>query len=158
MTLTGAVGAASAYVVGRETGLDPNKQYPVVAGALAVVLVFGYLTFLRVVRRNLASDRYKLALNRVRRSFLSDSNDPRSVFLAFDPFVRDRRALPSWKSLGRGGWLQTVAVVESMVAGAFVATLVQLPNWPSKAAVFAGAAITAWVLLLLDAARRYRAE
>ena len=154
ITLTGVTAAALAFVHGRETKLDPNASYPVVAGALAVLLVFGYLTFLRVIRRNLASDRYKHALNRIRRSFVNDPNDPRCVFLAFDPFSRDRRSLPSWKSLGRGGWLETVAVIEAMITGALVAALV--PKWPLRGILFAAAAFAGWILLLQDAIRRYR--
>lgn len=156
MTLTGVTGAALTFIQGRDSKVDPNAMSPLVAGALAVLLVFGYLTFLRVIRRNLASDRYKHALNRIRRFFVSDPNDPRCGFLAFDPFVREKRALPTWKSLGCGGWLQTVAVIEAMIAGAMVAALV--PYWPAKAVLFGVAGFATWTLLLHDAYRRYRAD
>ena len=94
ITLTGAAGTALAFLLGRDALLDPRSVHPLVVCALGVVLAVGYLTFLRVVQRNLASDRYKRALNRIRRHFLLDAGDPRRVFLAFDPYSQERRSAP----------------------------------------------------------------
>lgn len=155
VTLAGASGTALAFLLGRDAVLHPDSTHPLVVGALGVVLAVGYLAFLRVLQRNLASDRYKRALTRIRRHFVAGPEDPRRVLLAFDPYALEHRSAPSWRSLGRGGWLETVALVESLVAGALVATVVPTPTWTVEIVVSALAAFATWVLLLGDAARRY---
>jgi 8-oxo-dGTP diphosphatase len=170
MTVTGAAAGVLTFFAGRGSdGLKIVDAVPLIGGALAVLFVFGYLTFLRVVERNLASDRYKFALNRIRRTFLTGRDDPRRPFLPFDPFARDKRPPPSWNSLGRGGWLHTLAFVESVIAGAFAALLIwgvsrhfNCPchcHWPWAAAWAAlVVGFATWSLLLWDACRRYAAN
>ena len=52
--------------------------------------------------------------------------DPRVTVLAFNPFRPRDRPLPSWRAVGRGGWLETIAFAESVIAGALAATAVKL--------------------------------
>ena len=154
ISLAGATGAALAFLLDDKNELTPGATNPLVVIALFFLLALGYLTFLRVVRRNVASDGYKRSLNRVRRAFVPTPKDPRRIFLAFDPFTRARRAAPSWKSFG-GGWLETVALIESLIAGAFVAALIPTPHWICDGGVAVLAALATWALLLWDASRRY---
>jgi 8-oxo-dGTP pyrophosphatase MutT (NUDIX family) len=156
MTLTGGAGTVLAFALGPKAELGPQTIHPLVVGTILVVLAVGHLTFLRVVTRNLASDRYKAALNRIRRYFLQGPQDSRFVFLPFDPFKREGRARPSWKSLGRGGWLETVALVQSFVAGALGAMVVPTSTWGQDLGVAAVVAAATWTLLLREADRRYR--
>ena len=64
ITLCGAVGAGIGFVIGRP---DLGLPERFLAGlTLIVLLVLGYATFVRVVVRNAASDRYKNQLARIR--------------------------------------------------------------------------------------------
>lgn len=155
MTLVGAAGTALGVVLGTNAQLGPGTIHPLVVCTLLVVFAVGHLTFARVVNRNLASDRYKRALNRIRRYFLDGPNDPRVSFLAYDPFNRQSRARTSWRSIGRGGWLETVAFVQSIVAAALSAMIVRTSTWWQDAVVGAAVGVATWVLLLWDANRRY---
>jgi 8-oxo-dGTP pyrophosphatase MutT (NUDIX family) len=164
MTVAGAAAGVLTFLAGRgPDALKIREAAPLIAAALAVLFAFGYLTFLRVVERNLASDRYKLALNRIRRTFLSGRDDPRRPFLAFDPFAPIKRPRPSWKSFGRGGWLHTIAFVESVIAGGFAALVISRLDSPLPMRWVAGSialvcGFTTWSLLLWDARRRYAAR
>jgi ADP-ribose pyrophosphatase YjhB (NUDIX family) len=156
ISLVAATGGVLAFLLKNKDGIISEPRQPVVPIALLFVAAVGYLTFLRVVQRNLASDHYKRALNRIRRAFITTAEDPRRVFLAFDPFKREQRALPSWKSPGRGGWLQTVALIESLVVGAFVASLPRTSTSGCTAVVAGLAGLATWALLLWDASHRYK--
>ncbi len=155
MTLAGAAGAALAFLLGDDADLRPSVVQPLVVCTLMIVWAVGYFTLARVVHRNLASDRYKRALNRMRRYFLTGSEDPHVVFLAFDPFKSPIRQRPSWTSIGRGGWLETLVLVESLISGALAAVLVPTSTWWLDATVAVIAAFVSWVLLLREANRRY---
>jgi hypothetical protein len=152
MTLAGATGTALAFLLGKDSALPPEARGRLLTGALSILLAVGYLTLLRIVQRNRASDRYKRALNRLRRYFVHDA---RRVFLAFDPYEPERRVPPSWASLGKGGWLETIALVEAVVAGILVARVVPCVSSDVQRMWFAGGTIIAWMLLMHDAARRY---
>jgi 8-oxo-dGTP pyrophosphatase MutT (NUDIX family) len=155
MTLAGAAGTALAFLLGEDADVRPDVVHPLVVSVLIIVLTVGYFTIARVVTRNLTSDRFKSSLNRIRRHFLDGPDDPRVAFLAFDPFKREMRPRPRWTSVGRGGWLETVVLVESVVFGALVAMLVPTSTWPRDGMLAAAAALIAWVLLLGEANRRY---
>jgi hypothetical protein len=85
------------------------------------------VTFLRVVVRNAASDRYKNQLTRIRQQFLKGENDPRIGFLSFHPYEKTRRTpRDSWWRFRKGGWAETMALVEALLAGG----LVTFAWWP----------------------------
>jgi 8-oxo-dGTP pyrophosphatase MutT (NUDIX family) len=120
LTLCGVVGAALGFVIGEGTVDAPERG--LVAVSLMVLFVLGYATFLRVVVRNAASDRYKNQLARLRQRFLGGQTDPRIAFLPFNPYVfsRRKRRISVWR-LGKGGWAETMALVESLIGGSAVA-------------------------------------
>ena len=139
------------FALGKGTQLHPTESDPLIIVMLMVVTVLGWLTFVRLIFRNVGSDRYKVGLNRIRRSFLSGPDDVRKTSLAFDPFTRPHRVPPSWRSIGRGGWLETVAAVESLLAGVLIAVAIPTPSWWTDAGVaLVGAALT-WILMLFYA-------
>jgi len=92
-------------------------------------------------------------LQRIRRYFLEGPADARLAFLAFDPYRVVQRRSPSWRAIGRGGWLETVAAVESLLYGMMVAMLVPTPLWWTDAGIGVMAAVIAWVLLMQCARR-----
>ena len=158
VTLVGGAGAVLAFLLGDEPSVKSSTIDPLIVVTLSVIAVLGYFTFVRLISRNLASDRYKSALDRIRRSFLSGPDDLRRECLAFDPFEFRSRPDPTWTSIGRGGWLETVAFVESLVLGALAAMIWKTPTWWYDGAVALAVAAASWPLLIADARRRYRSS
>ncbi|RPI57430.1 MAG: hypothetical protein EHM55_01845 [Acidobacteria bacterium] len=120
LTLCGAVGAAVGFLVG-DGALEPSDRLLVVI-SLLVLFMLGYVTFLRVVVRNASSDRYKNQLARLRQRFLHGEADARIAFLPFHPYelTRRKRRTSFWR-LGKGGWAETMALVESLIGGGVIA-------------------------------------
>jgi bis(5'-nucleosidyl)-tetraphosphatase len=154
----GAVAVLGFILDGEPQGLAANSTHPVVVVTLVVVGAIGVLTFRRVIARNAAGDRYKRRLHRIRRYFLDDPADPHLSFLPFNPFKLVNRPSPSWRSVGRGGWMETVAFVDSILAGALAAAIVPTSHPWWDVLVAAVAALVAWVVLLGWAARLTRLE
>lgn len=156
LTIAGGAGAVLAYLAGGES-LAPDEVHPLFVAVLLAVLAVGYLTFVRVVHRNVKSNEYKERLNRARTYFVPNRADPRiQKYLPFNPYELDTRPDPHWLSIGRGAWLETTAVVNALIAGALGATLVPTPSWLRDALVAALFAGITWFLLIEDARRRYR--
>ena len=125
VTFAGGAATAVGFLVGKDGPLQ-NYSHLVVVLLLIILLLLGYGTFLRVVMRNAASDRYKRQLSRIRQYFLESLEDPRRYFMTFAPFDPSRRKPTSWRTLGSGGWMETMAAVNALLAaalGAFIA------NW-----------------------------
>lgn len=159
MTFAAAAAAGLGFILeGEADRLSSGAIHPLVVVTLGVVFAIGLLTLRRVITRNAASDRYKRALHRIRRYFLDDADDPHLPFLPFNPFDPVGRPSPSWLSMGRGGWLETIALVEAMIAGALIAAIVSTPNWWWDFAMGGLAAIPAWIVLMEWAARLSRRE
>ena len=148
VAVAAGAGGVLTVVLGKDAAMRPADVNPLVVLMLLVVLLLGYLTFMRLVHRNRVTDGYKQGLHRTRRYFLMGPTDARRAFLAFDPYQVPRRQAPSWRRIGRGGWLETVAAVESLIAGALAATLVPTPSWWAEGAIGAVGAATVWILLM----------
>ena len=149
MTFAAGAAAVLGFLLEGEAGsLGSDSIHPLVVVTLGVIFAIGLFTLRRVVTRNAASDRYKRGLHRIRRYFLADADDPRLPFLPFNPFEPVDRPGPSWRSMGRGGWMETVAFVESIVAGALVGAIVPTPTWWWDVAVGGVAVLPAWMMLL----------
>lgn len=155
ITISGGVAAALGLVLGKDTVLRADEPQPLILFALLILVGLGYLTFMRVITRNAASDRYKRALNRIRRFFVSSDGDPRVRFLPFDPYRVPRRSPLARGSIGTGGWLPTVIFVNALVLGALAAAICSSGNWYVNGAVGALVMAVAWVTLVDIANREY---
>lgn len=166
LTLSVATAAVLGLLLRGMGGPGIGAQIVLVESAILVLLLLGLFTFARVVGRNVASDRYKRRLARVRRYFVASRTDPRLGFLPFDPYQVDSRRLLSWRA-ARGAWLEVVGAVEALLVGALVAVPIAL--LPSTALSFdqrrllaavAGlaAAFIAWYWLVKHGNARYRRE
>lgn len=156
LSLAGAAGGIVVLVRGDgSTVTRADVVDPVLVVFAALLVAIGYVTFVRVVERNLASEGYKRGLNRIRRAFAPSAQDPSVVHLAFDPYGSICRRPPSWRSIGRGGWLETVALVEAVLLGGLAALVVPATAW-LDALVAAVVAVGAWLGLIARARHRYR--
>ena len=157
ITLTTGVGAAVAFAAGQTRVLHPGQRDPLVILGLLALLALGYLTFVRIVSRNVASDRYKRRLGRVRRYFVMGPDDPRLRFLAFDPFQPDFRKPASWR-VARGGWLETVAMIDALLLGALTAVVVATGSWMWNGVVGALVFCLVWPGLIAHGNTRHRRQ
>lgn len=126
---------------------------------LSGIALFGFLTFRRIVYRNVKSDEYKVALAMVRRHFLErDPTLEPAVFLARQAPLRRRR---TW---GRGGLSETLTAANCAAAAAVPAialwstspTLAVLAS--AATAVVAGLAHWAYAELAYSKASEGRAQ
>lgn len=84
-------------------------------GALVGLLVFGFMTYLRMLQRNRVTDEYKQTLRYLRRSYLDLNPNPKVKEYEV-PVCQDWGL---WKWL-RGGLAETVGAVWSVVFGALL--------------------------------------
>jgi len=133
------------------------KAWLAIVVCLVVLFLFGMSTFLRLIERNLASDRYKFALRAIRRRFLSVDDAQRHPTAFFDPYT-EMRPRSIWPV--KGGWLDTVALLNSLIFGALTWVLGTRLISTDAATGFASVAVSVVVLYVhLSAARRkYRDE
>ncbi len=117
LTFAGGVGTAVGFLTGKDGPLN-HQGVVLVPVTLLILLLLGYGTFVRMIVRNAASDRYKRRLSRIRQYFLQGVDDPRRHFLPFAPFDHAWRKPSSWKNLGPGGWFETMAIVQAILVGA----------------------------------------
>lgn len=106
--------------------------------ALGGLLLLGFTTFLRIVRRNCVTDEYKERSDYVRRCYkeLYES----TPFQNYDPFPEMPTGKPKL-----GGLAHLVAVVNGIILGAFVFMLKAQP-FPTEAALTNRASLVAIVL------------
>lgn len=94
------------------------------AAGLGGVLLFGLITLVRSVYRNIATDRYLTALTMIRRRFVERHDEEGLEHFYFDPYRRPpRHTHDRVFSLGRGGLVETIALVNSLIVGAIVTLL-----------------------------------
>jgi hypothetical protein len=85
-----------------------------------ILLIFGIATLSRIIYRNIATDEMKRQLDTIRSFFVEEYNDEVN-FLPFNPFKKvARRKNPKYHSLGRGGLLQMVALMNSLLGALII--------------------------------------
>jgi diadenosine hexaphosphate hydrolase (ATP-forming) len=156
ITLDGAVAAGLGFLLEKES-LSPERIDPILTVVLIALLLIGHISFLRVINRNVVTDEYKSGLNRIRRYFVRSPYDRALRYFEFDPFKIKPRETRLW-SMGKGGWLETVVLVQSLLCGVLAANVIPTRSWWYDALIavvfFAGT----WLLLMQYASERYQAE
>lgn len=103
---------------------------------LLAVFLFGVVTLVRIIRRNLVTDEYLRGLGRIRRYF-ADRDPKIQLYLAYPPYGEEPQHKKEWKgwkkfytifSLGKGGLVEMVVLVNSLIAAAFCVLLAISPS------------------------------
>src|SRR5262245_30347274 len=134
VSIAGASAAVLAFAFGGEASIVPHDRVPAAATAsAALLLMFGLLTVRRLIERHIVTDRYIFALRSLRRVFLTAEDAqalPNAFFKLYEEF--EPRELSVF-SLGKGGWLQTIALINAVLAALAAATVVRSvsPAWAS---------------------------
>lgn len=156
LTLVTAVVGALAI---REEGiLVDEKVDDLFFAALGALLIFGWVTLVRLIRRNLASTRELRAMGRLRRYFI-DNDQSIETYLFYGAYDDSPVREYKWKALfsfGTGGLVQTVSVVNSLLFAGLLglAGLSRSPQtgWQNAIAGFAGT----WIAQFLFVHIRYK--
>lgn len=144
LTVTTALAGAVGAVVVRTGPAGPAgaaREHAVVVGAALLALIVGSFTYLRLLARNEATDRYKAALRALRQYFVTRATAERYPHAFFgvhaEPVPRRTSLLPV-----RSGWLEMVAGVNAALAGTATALLIARPDdWPTVLGGVAGLAV-----------------
>lgn len=131
ITLTTAVigGLAAIWKVS-DGGVDPK----LIGFGLVAVLLFGIITLVRIIRRNLVTDEYLRGLGRIRKYFADrdPKRDPEiQLFLPYPPYD-DKARTKEWKDIlspGTGGLVEMVALVNSFILAALFMLLAHYRPW-----------------------------
>jgi 8-oxo-dGTP pyrophosphatase MutT (NUDIX family) len=150
LTLTAGAGAVLAFVLGDDPYDPAAISWPIVVVLLAL-LVFGQFVLKRVVTRNLTTDQYKAKLNRIRKWFTPNEHDPRRAWVAFDPFTSLTERSVSFWGPGKGGWLEILILINSILAGALASAIVPTRSWLVESAAFLGGGVVVWLALVARA-------
>lgn len=157
------VGLVAAVIAGLGLAADRFVDDPrlfgwTAVGASVLLLGFGLMTLRRIMERNLATTDFLNGLRLIRIGFLL--RDPAAVGLL--PFMSSPDPLTRSKGwgLGKAGFLETVALVNSVVAAVAVAVVAGVTArdtipWGLAAPA---AAMAAWVLQIAWSRRVYRNE
>jgi hypothetical protein len=171
-SLTAGLGAAAALILDKKefsaasSSLWVHELFLVTTVAW---LLFGYLTFRRIVTRNNVTDGYKEKLTRLRRWYVRGSEARDLPFLPYNPEEADepRKGL---RFNAKGGYAELTALINAAIVGALGWQLVQYAfalagsslefapryhNWLGLAVGVVGAAL-AWRQQGIIASRLYR--
>jgi len=125
ITLTAAAVAALVAIGEKGISVSDGKVDFMFFYGLGAMLMFGVVTLVRIVRRNLESHKYIRAAGRIRRYF-TERDEQIRPHLYFEPRddkpVREKR----WREVflfGTGGLIETVALVNSLVVATLCALL-----------------------------------
>jgi hypothetical protein len=133
VSLAGAAAAVLAFAFGGDTSIVPRERVPLAAAvSAALLLMLGLLTVCRLIERHIVTDRYMFALRSLRRAFLAPEDAqgfPNAFFKLYEQF--EPRKMNVF-SPGKGGWLETIALINAVLAGLTTATAVRSigPSWP----------------------------
>jgi hypothetical protein len=137
---------------------EPDELKWPVAVTTILLLLFGLATLRRVMERNLATTNYLNGLGLIRASHIIRDPDVMG-FMPFVPTTTRVRQKKGW-GLGKAGFLETVALANSMLAGmtGIAITLAVQQSAVLAAALGLAVSLIAWTLQLAWAKRVYRDE
>jgi hypothetical protein len=114
-----AVVAVQEGIRASDDQLNPGALLVIASGLLALLL-FGFTTLERILKRNMDTDRAIRALNDIRRHFVKRDAPIAPLLREYNPYKKKEprsEGIRIW-SLGTGGLLQTVALMNSFVVAA----------------------------------------
>jgi hypothetical protein len=159
ITIATAVLAALAI---REEGIGAGGQVdPIFFYGLGALLLFGVVTLMRLIRRNLVSHEHARAMGRIRRYF-ADRDEEILRHLYFEPRDDWPYRKKEWNqifSLGTGGLVETVSLVNNLIVAALCALLaVSLSGWIIGGLLGLVGFIGAWIVQFIYVKWRYDKE
>ena len=146
ITLATAVLGGLIVLVTRQFISSPQLLIPAVAFGIAVVVSIGVGTFLRIIERNKATDEYIRSMRDAGKFFILSEPSIKPFLNEFDPFSAKKRRSEKIKLLSpaTGGYLQTVAMLNSLVAASLPLLIVLALNVASGSQDASQTALGGW--------------
>ena len=131
VTLVGGAGGILGFVFGEKAQMSLDKIFVATAVVAAVLLCFGFLTVRRLIQRNVETDRIIFALRTLRRLFLKKTEAKEVPNAFYAPYKEPELREVKWNSIGKGGWLHTVAFVNALLTFIVVfSAIFACSSWP----------------------------
>ncbi len=148
VTAVGAAAGVLGFVFGGDQAIAP-REHLAAAGTVsaAVLLCLGIFTVRRLIERHIVTDQYIFALRALRRVFLSKADAAAISNAFFAPYAPPKARTLKVLSFGKGGWLETVAVVNALLAGTVLACALVALDAPAlwNAMLSVGVTLAAWM-------------
>ena len=124
VTLAGGAVGILGFLFSEKTSIA-SRDHIFLASAIvaAILLCLGFLTVRRLIQRDLVTEEIKLSLRTLRRLFLTQEEAEALPNSFFTPYGEPKRKSVKLFSIGKGGWLQTVAFVNALLTAVFVVTV-----------------------------------
>lgn len=156
LTVAGATGAAFTFVFDKGHVIYPQWRNSLAAAVLAgALLTFGIVTVRRLIMRNIVTDRHFYALRDIARTFVSREH----THTLGNAFGELYEPLPERSlkviGVGKGGWFEIVAVVNSILGGLCPGALAY---WAFGSPVVSLLVIAAGIVATWSAQRLYGAK
>ena len=119
-TVTGATFAVLGFILEPESKPSVAVVHVAPGLALAILLLFGRLTAVRLAYRNRDTSRMRDGLDRIR-AYFAEGKAHRLQWLVFNPKTRRSRREDAEGWARKGGWLETTFVINAILAGALAA-------------------------------------
>lgn len=147
VTLVGAAGGILGFVFGERSPIVSREQiFDTAAVVAAVLLCLGIMTVRRLVTRNIVTDEYLFALRTLRRLFLTRVEADSLSNAFFYPYRRARVRPGRVFSIGKGGWLETVAFVNALLMWiAATSLMVSWIVWPWHIVIGFAGGVLMWI-------------
>lgn len=125
LAMLGAISGSGILLMGKEA--DPKLF---LIGSM-VLFSFGIFTLRRIIQRNIATDQNTIKLDSIRKYFVKEETSEKIAYLPFDPESpkpphRIEPGVTPLFSLGRGGLLENVVLMNSFIFAGLVVSLFAL--------------------------------
>lgn len=152
LTLAGGAGAVLTFGFNGEHPIIDRSHFPAAVLVTAVVIfALGLMTWRRLLERIRQADEYIYAMRDLRRLFISEVMSDAVPNSFFKPYKGRAARKFHVLSIGKGGWLESVALVNACVAAVAGASAMRLLGTPPAAMSIVGAAVFAatWSIQVL---------
>ena len=136
-----------------------------------VLLLFGWITLKRIITRNIDTTEYVNRIDSIRRAYVKRHEEEKILHLAFNPYKEPKirsidPGLRSLLSFGRGGLMENVVLMNSII---FIGFVISLLGWASvvlegfiQVLVYGILAVTAfigiWIFQMDHVRKKYDAK
>ncbi len=133
----------------KSSGLSEYIAY-FIAVALAVLIAFGHLTLLRMLKRNEKSDRYKIAMDKIRKAYSNELDAGETKYALYHKKLKPRKVLT-------GGMADITAALNSIFISLTIAVIFGYFSFDTWViiVVFFISLVLVFVTLLMIVKRKY---
>lgn len=136
---------------------DGGFDLALIIFGLAAVLLFGIVTLVRIIRRNLVTHEYLRALGRIRGYFAKRDRKIRNIlpYPPYDDQPQREKKRKDILSLGTGGLVEMVALVNSLILAAIFMLLARCRPWWVLVVLGLVGFLAAWIYQFIYVMYRY---